>query len=371
MRVLICGGGTAGHIMPGIAIAEYIKECDGTSEIMFVGRKNGQENSLILNAGFPLETIEISGFRRSLSPKNISTALKTVIALGKAFKILRAFAPDVTVGTGGYVCWPIIKMAQLMKIPTVIHESNAYPGLTTRMLASKCDKVLLNLEECKAHLKRIDNTLVVGNPLRNTFIKGTRAAARKKLKIADSDIFILSFGGSGGSDVMNSHLISLMKAVSEKNRRIRHLHATGKKYYDTAAKSSPELIKASGRCRIVPFIEDMPAYMLAADIVISRAGAMTLSEISAAGVASILIPSPNVTDNHQYKNAKAYESVGGAIVILESELNDEILAERVIELIQKRRLRRAIADAARGLHVQNSLHKICTGIEAVKNRKKQ
>ena len=363
MRVLISGGGTAGHVTPGIAIAEYIKERSPKSEILFVGRKDGDENNIIARAGFNLLTLDVHGFKRSMSPKNITTAMKMIIAFVKARRILKDFKPDIVIGTGGYVTWPAVKAAQCLKIPTMIHESNAYPGLTTRVLSASCDRVLLNYDECKNHLKRQDNTLVVGNPLRGELMRSTREEARRKLGIAPSEIFILSFGGSGGSEVMNRNILEVEKGYSAKNKRIRHLHATGRKYFDKAKEEFPELTKDSGRCRAVSFINDMPTYMLACDIVIARAGAMTLSEISKAGVAPIIIPSPNVTDDHQTKNAEAFERVNGGIVIAEKELTSERLTAEIDSLVTNRRRREMLAKCAHGLHVRSSAERIFYEIE--------
>ena len=358
MRVIICGGGTAGHVTPGIAIADYIKYRSPSSEILFIGRESGEENRLIEKSGYNYTTLNVRGFKRSLALSNISAAVKMLIAFGKARKILREYLPDVTIGTGGYVTWPIIKAAQSQNIPRIIHESNAYPGLTTRALSKSCDKVLLNFDECKTHLKRQDNVLTVGNPLRGTFVNGSRERARKELNISPNEIFILSFGGSGGADVLNQNILSVMRTYSQTERRIRHVHATGRKYFNSSKESYPELATKNGRCRIVPFLNDMPTYMLACDIVISRAGAMTLSEIALAGVSSIIIPSPNVTDNHQLKNAKAYEAAGAAVVIEEHELTPNKLKEEIEKFVTNRRYRESKSISARRLYVPDCTERI-------------
>ena len=363
MKIIICGGGTAGHVTPGIAIAEYIKEKSSKSEILFIGRSGGEENLLTKRAGFNYTTLDVRGFKRSLSPKNITAVMKMLLSLAKSRKILKDFNPDVVIGTGGYVTWPVVKAAQCMKIPCMVHESNAFPGLTTRALAKGCDRVLLNYEKCKEHLKRQDNALTVGNPLRRDLMTCTRGDARKKLKILPSEIFILSFGGSGGADTMNKTILSLMRSYSLPNKRIKHLHATGRKYFSGIKEEFPELISNFQGCKIVPFINDMPTYMLASDIVISRAGAMTLSEISKTSVAPIIIPSPNVTDNHQYKNAKAYEDVGGGIVIEEKDLTEKRLKKAVDMLVTDKKAREKMAKSAHSLHVKDSTEMIFKEIE--------
>lgn len=370
MRVIICGGGTAGHVTPGIAIAETILKKAGDSEIIFVGRDGGEENLIVENSGFTLVTIKISGFDRKISVKNIKNAFNVLNALKKAKKLLRDFTPDIVIGTGGYVCWPVLKAAQRMKIKTVIHESNGYPGLTTRLLSPSCDRVLLNFGKCKEYLKRKDNVSVVGNPLRTNIIYETREHARRMLKLSSGQIFVLSFGGSGGSDKINSTVISLIKGYSAHENRIKHLHATGRKYYARAKELFPELTKDYFDCKIIPFIDNMPLYLRAADIVICRAGAMTLSEISAAGVASILIPSPNVTDNHQYVNARLFFDSKAAVMIEEKELTEEVLKAALHELINNKSKRDELSRRSKLFYTQNSREIIFSEIERLTEHSK-
>ncbi len=369
MRVIICGGGTAGHVTPGIAIAETILKKSKNSEVIFVGRHGGEENMLVKNSGFTLVTLKISGFDRKISVKNIKNVFNVLNALKKAKKLLRGFSPDLVIGTGGYVCWPVLRAAQKMKIKTMIHESNAYPGLTTRLLSATCDKVLLNFGKCAEHLKRKDNISVVGNPLRTNILFETRAHARKILKLDQAQIFILSFGGSGGADKINSTVISLIKNYSAHEKNVRHLHATGRKYYEKAKQTSPELSKNYFGCKIVPFIENMSLYLLAADIVICRAGAMTLSEIATAGVASILIPSPNVTDNHQLANARLLKDANAALMIEENELTEDALAKVVNELVVSKRKRDDIAQRCKLFCSHNSCELVFSEINNLINRK--
>ena len=316
MKVIICGGGTVGHLTPGISIAEIIQKNERNSSILFIGRENGDENDVIIRNGFKLKTLKIASFKRRITTKNI----KSLSIMVKA---------DIVIGTGGYVCWPVIKAAQKMKIPTVMHESNFSPGLATRSLASRCDKIMLHFALSENEFKRKDNLVTVGNPIPEAFSKITREEARKKLGLTDRDFFILSFGGSGGAEKMNESIISLMKNYCTKKSEIKHLHACGKKYFEQIKKENEILAKGYSGCKIVPFIEEMPTYMRAADTVISRSGAMTLSELSECEIAPILIPSPNVTNNHQYKNAKSFTDSGAAIMIEEHELNDRTLIDAV------------------------------------------
>lgn len=329
MRVIICGGGTAGHVTPAIAIAEAILESSPDSQITFVGREGGDENNAIIRRGFTLEPLRIEGLSRKFSVKSFKKMFVVFKALGKAGAIIKKTNPDIVIGTGGYVCWPVLRAAQLMGVPTVIHESNATPGLTTRLLAPRCKRVLLNFPYADGDYRKTKNLCIVGNPLPSELTRISREGARRRLGLSSGDVFILSFGGSGGAGTINEASVSLMKNYSARSPRIKHIHATGKKYYDAIKKAEPGLCAGRNGCRILPYIDDIYAYMKAADIIICRCGAMTLSEAACAGVAPILIPSPNVTDDHQYKNAKRLVDRGAAIMIEERELNERTMLDAV------------------------------------------
>lgn len=329
MRLLLCGGGTAGHINPAIAIAEEMKKSYPESQILFVGREGGKENEHVIKSGFKQKTLKVYGLKRSFSVENINRIKNAIKARDEAEKIIKEFKPDVILGTGGYVCWPVITTGRKLNIPTAIHESNLYPGLTTKLLSAKCDKVLLNHNETKKYLGKRVQTVTVGNPIRSDFTKISPKAARSKLGITNEEILIVSFGGSIGAERINEVMIDVIKEHSSSEPGVRHIHATGRSYYEKVTKS---LGKTSfGGCKIVPYIEDMPTTLLAADIVICRCGAMTISEIAAAEVAAVLIPSPNVTNNHQYKNARLLSERSAATVIEEKNL----LTEGLIKLLKQ------------------------------------
>ncbi|MBE6643991.1 MAG: undecaprenyldiphospho-muramoylpentapeptide beta-N-acetylglucosaminyltransferase [Ruminococcaceae bacterium] len=331
MKIIFCGGGTAGHVSPAIAIAKYIQKSYKDTSILFVGRDGGEENQAVSDAGFELKTIKINGLERKINLKNIKNVLTAIKALKEAKKIIKEFSPDIVVGTGGYVTWPIIRAANKMKIPTAIHESNACPGLVTKLLAPSCDRVFLNTENSKSEFKRQDNIIISGNPVREEFKTETRESARKKLGINKKDFLISSFGGSGGAKKINEVIAVVMREYSRKQRAIKHVHSCGKKYFHTIRSNHPDLVKERDGCLIVPYVKEMATVICASDIVISRCGAMTISEISAAGTASILIPSPNVTNNHQYKNAKMLFDADAALLIEEKDLDPK----RMITLIDK------------------------------------
>ena len=333
MKVLFCGGGTAGHINPAIAMAQLLlKEYEGC-EVAFVGRRGGRENDLITDLGYKLYTIELSGLKRSLSIKNLKALCQAISGTKKAKKIIEEFNPDIVIGTGGYVCWPVLRAATEKKIKTLIHESNAYPGLATRRLAYKCDRVLLNFEKAKEHLKRKDNVTIVGNPIREGFKKGTREEERARLGLTKKDILIVSFGGSLGAEKINLAVLGAMKNYICEKKNIHHIHSSGYGYYDKIKAEHPELCKGKNGCLILPYIKNAPSLLQAADITITRSGSATLSELAAVGSASILIPSPNVTANHQYENARALQEQGAAVIINENSLTQDSLTEAIAELV--------------------------------------
>lgn len=357
MRVLMSGGGTGGHVNPAIAIADIIKQRNPDSVIEFVGTKRGIENKLVPHAGYKLHHIEIQGIRRSLSPKNLKTAYLAFRSFGVCKKIIKKFKPDVVIGTGGYACWPVVRAAAALGIPTVLHESNATPGFAIKMLEKKATKIFVNFDETIPQLKCSEKAVRVGNPLRGDFSTVSREDMREKQGITGKyRYFILSLGGSMGAERINHEVIDMMKNYTSKHPEILHIHSTGSiEYEDTKKMFEDAGLTEYNNLQLLEYIYDMPEKMAAADIVINRAGAMTLAEIALLGRASVLIPSPNVTNNHQYKNAHVLEKADACVLIEEKQLLDGKLASAVKELIEnedKRHLmeknvcRFAVSDAA-------------------------
>ncbi len=339
MRVLFTGGGTAGHINPALAVAATVKEKDPHAEILYVGTERGMESKLVPAAGFAFETIDIRGFVRSFSPKsilkNLATVGKVLGAEHRAGKILEKFRPDVVMGTGGYVCGPVVKKAAAMGIPTVIHEQNAFPGVTIKLLSKKADRVLLAVEEAGKHLDPSVSYTVTGNPVRSGFLYTTKKEARRELGL-DDRMAVVSFGGSLGAERVNMAVADLI-AWSVRKKQIQHIHATGR--YGTEL--MPQLLTErrvnlaqNPQVDIREYIDNMPQCFAAADLIICRAGAITLSELQVAGRAAILIPSPNVAENHQYHNAMVLVHHGAARIIEEKDLTGEKLIQMVKELLE-------------------------------------
>lgn len=337
MRVLIAAGGTAGHINPALAIAGTLKAADPTAEIHFAGRREGMEYGLVTKAGYPFHHIEINGFQRRLNLENIGRNLVAIwhLALSgpRTQKILNQVRPDLVIGCGGYVSGPIVRAAARRGIKTAIHEQNAFPGVTNKLLAREVNIVLAASADAVEKLGAPDKTTVVGNPVRPEVLTADRAAARAKLNAGNRTV-ILSFGGSLGADRINQVVADLCAWEKQTGRNTLHLHATGSRGVKLFEDLEKEKGFAPGENLIVTeYINNMPQLLAAADLVIARSGALTLAELEAVGRASVLIPSPNVAENHQYYNALELQKAGAAVVIEEKNLTGEGLVKTVEELL--------------------------------------
>jgi undecaprenyldiphospho-muramoylpentapeptide beta-N-acetylglucosaminyltransferase len=376
MKALFVGGGSGGHINPALAAAGYLKQREPDAEILYVGAKDGMEERLVPQAGYELKTITISGFQRKITPENIIRNVKTVVrmfsASSEAKKIIKEFQPDVCVGTGGYVSGPVIREAAKMGIPCVVHDSNAYPGVTTRMLAKHVDAVMLAVPEAKKYFEKDVNCVMTGNPVRGEILAAEKEASRKKLEL-DEKPMVLSFGGSLGAQAINTAAGEMLTKSAE-SKQFYHIHGYG--HHD---KEFVERMKKMGfdeeenpQIRLMQYIDDMPTCLSAADLVIGRAGAMTLSEIEAKGKASVLVPSPNVAENHQFHNAKALVNQNAAVMIEEKDLTGENLWETVREILEdKDRLQQLQKNAAK-LEIRDANARIYREIKkAAKKMNKQ
>ncbi|MCH5300524.1 MAG: undecaprenyldiphospho-muramoylpentapeptide beta-N-acetylglucosaminyltransferase [Ruminococcus sp.] len=337
MKILFAGGGTAGHINPALAIAGYVRSKNPDAEILFVGNKGGMEETLVPKAGFDFAPITISGFKRQISPKamveNAKTVKRIITSSHQSKKIIEDFKPDLCVGTGGYVSGPVLRKAAKMGVPIIIHEQNAFPGVTTKMLSKLAKRVMLAIEDAKEYLDKDCKFVVTGNPVRADILKVNKADARKELNLDERPV-VLSFGGSLGARKINESVADVI-ARSGKDGRYQHIHAYGR-----YGKWFPDLVKEKGtdisECKnldIREYIDNMPTCMAAADVVVCRAGAITLSEIQAMGKPAVLIPSPNVAENHQYHNAMALVNAKAAEIIEEKDLTDTIITEKIDSLV--------------------------------------
>ena len=335
MHILFAGGGTAGHINPALAIAGYIREKHPDAHISYIGTPDKLEAKLVPEKGYNFRTIVVAGFQRKLTLKNVarnaSAIRKMFTSSIEAKKILKELQPDVVIGTGGYVSGPVLREAARLGIKTAIHEQNAFPGVTTKMLASKVNEVMLAMPEAQKYMKLNKKPTVTGNPIRQELLSITREEARKKLGIDDSPL-ILSFGGSLGARRVNEAVTGLIKWHNGTDK-FYHIHGTGKVGHATMLENLSD-ITLSSKVDVREYINDMDVCMAAADLIICRAGAITLSELQACGKPAILIPSPYVAENHQYHNAKTLENIGAARIIEEKDLTSEKLIEVVSGLIE-------------------------------------
>lgn len=343
MKLLFATGGTAGHINPALAVASYIKEQHPDYEIMFIGTADHMESRLVPNAGFEFKTIDINGFKRSFSPNAIIENVKTVGKLMKSEKesknIIKEFQPDVVIGFGGYVSGPVLDEAAKLHIPTCIHEQNAYPGITNKQLAKKVDKVMLTVEDAANHMEAKCDVVITGLPVRGELLKKSKFSARIELDIADDKPLVLSFGGSLGAAPLNEAMFDIILEDAEKND-VYHIHSVGtngkeylEKFEANGFTKRAENVYYKGNAEVRLYIDNMDTCMAAADLVIGRAGASSLSEIEAMGKASILIPSPYVAENHQFHNAMALVNRNAARILREKDLTTDSLKALMNELI--------------------------------------
>lgn len=376
MKVLFSGGGSGGHISPALAMADIIKMNIPDVEIAFVGTPKGIENSLIPQAGYKLYHVEVEGIRRKISVENARALYLAFTSIGKAKKVIKEFGPDIVIGTGGYACWPALSAAAEMGIPTLVHESNAIPGMAVRKLQNKVDVVLTNFESTAELLSPTANVVNVGNPLRAACSTISKAEARARLGIDEGvKLVTLSFGGSLGAPAINRAACEMMAHFAKDKRAVKCFHVGGKRYYENACNFFAAYdLERDSRFVLMEYTSDLPLYMAAADVVICRAGAMTLTEIARMGKASIIIPSPNVADNHQYKNAKALSDGNAAIVISEDELNSDgkcRVCECVDKLYEDESYREALSNNIRGFAKDDVEKNIFEAIEKVLHKKRK
>lgn len=368
MKVLLAGGGTGGHINPALAIAGIIRAHQPDAEFLFAGTPNHMEATLVPKAGYRMEKIKVEGFQRSFTPQNIGRNAKAVWYLAnsghRAKQIIQGFQPDIAIGTGGYVAGPVIRMAAKMGIPTAIHEQNAYPGVTNRLLAKEVNHVMLTVEEALQYFEEGIQYTVTGLPVRAELLKKSKAQARAELGFDDS-FTILSFGGSLGAGAINETMAEVLKWHTSKGLQVNHIHGFGGMGKDTFPQKMQEygIPLKNDRIRITEYINDMDTCMAAADLVVCRSGANALAELEALGKPSILIPSPIVAGNHQYHNAMVLGKAGAAQVIEQKNVTNEDMISRIEALFHDRPKLQSMAQNAASLAVRDTEDRIWGVIE--------
>lgn len=337
MKVIIAAAGTAGHINPGLAIANKIKDQEKDSKIIFIGTTRGLENDLVPRAGFELKTIEAYGLSKKISLENIRKMYKTFKGYGEAKKIIKEFNPDIVIGTGGYICGATISAAYKLGIPTMLHESNAFPGKAVKILAKKTNDILVSFKDAESRIKNAKRIIFTGTPvkiMKREYGINEKNAIIKKMGLKETKPIVLIFGGSQGAQKINESIIGILKNKLNKNYQI--IWATGPKQYDVIKEKLQDSnisINNIENATIVPYIYNMEEIMNVANLIVSRSGAMTITEISNLGKPSILVPLPNVSGNHQLYNAKVLENVGAAKIILNDELSYEKLNEQIEKIV--------------------------------------
>ena len=366
MRALIAAGGTAGHINPALAIADKIINVLPESKVLFVGTPGGMEARLVKKAGYDFYGIQMAGIQRKLSITNIKRNVKAAYYYAAAFpqvkKLINEFQPDVCIGTGGYVCGAVLREAAKLGIRTATHESNSFPGITTKLLTKTADKVFLFSEDCKSHLKYTDKCIVTGNPLRNNVPIEEKKAAREHLGLPEG-FTILSLGGSLGANRISAAVAQLMHWEQEKGG-INHIHSYGGNGRDTfwGLLEENAVDKNSNRLILKEYIDNMYTCMCAADLIISRAGSMTLTEIMAIGRAAILVPFPNATENHQYYNAMTLVDANAALLREDKDLDGKWLIETVDSLFSDKARLDLMGENARKMAKTNAADVILSEI---------
>lgn len=364
MKFILTCGGTAGHINPALAVAGRLRELMPDCEILFIGAEGKMEMELVPREGYKIEPLKITNISRGHSLEaivhNLDTLKNVAVSTREAKRIMREFKPDVVIGTGGYVCYPVLMAASELKIPTAVHESNAVPGLTTKLLAEHVDKVMVGFEESRGAYHHPEKVEVTGTPVRGEFAAYSKALAKRELGLDPDEPLVVSVWGSLGAAHMNKIMGELITMMDD-SRPFRLIHSVGTRYFEdfmsALRQRAPDFARFGADVR--KYIYDMPRVMAAADLILCRAGASTLSELAYMGKPVIIVPSPNVTNNHQEKNARVLEKAGGAKVFLEGEFDAPALMDTVRGLLGNSTQLEAMSQAMLSLAVPGATDRIC------------
>lgn len=363
MRVMIVAAGTGGHITPGISIANKIKKEEKDSEIIFVGTKNGMENDIVSKAGYNIMHIRAQGIKREFTIENIKRAIELILGIGDAKKVIKKFKPDIVIGTGGYVTFPIFKVATKRGIPTMLHESNSIPGKVVTMMASKVDTIMVGFDEASGKIRNARNIVYTGTPTKmSTYVPPSNL--KQKLGLKEELPVLLITGGSQGAKKLNERVVDII--TNGKEKKYQMVFVTGPKQYEFVRKQIQEKgydVENLENIHILNYVYNMEEYMSVADVIISRAGALSLTEICIMGIPSIIVPYPYAAENHQVYNAKVIEKAGAGKVILEQDLNGDILNSTLEDMIYNKGQLEKMSKEAKKLAVFNVEDKIYTEIK--------
>jgi len=366
IRIIFAGGGTGGHVFPAIYLANYFKK-QWKANCLFIGTKKGIESRKVPQAGFVVKHIWISGFHRRLDWRNLLFPLKLIISSWQSKKELKAFKPNLVIGTGGYVSGPVLRNAVKMNITTIIQEQNSYPGVTTRLLSSKVDHVFVAYEEAVKYLKDKSNCSVIGNPVRQNLGQSDKKIARKFFGLNYKAVTILVFGGSQGARNINKAIDNLLSTSVFKG--VQLIWQTGENEFD---KYKKKYEKSDFRnIHILPFIDKMDYAYAVSDFVICRAGAMTIAELIAMNLPSVLVPLPSAAANHQYKNAKTLAEAGAAMIVEDNVSLTNGIENAIEKLKSNVQMRKDIKKNLKPFYNPDAIEKIAETIDEVIKLKEQ
>ncbi|AJY76369.1 undecaprenyldiphospho-muramoylpentapeptide beta-N-acetylglucosaminyltransferase [Paenibacillus beijingensis] len=368
MRIVLTGGGTGGHIYPAVAVGRQLTQEDPATKLLYIGTKKGLESRIVPEQDIPFEAIDITGFRRKLSFENVRTVLRFLQGVRRSKKLLREFKPDAVVGTGGYVCGPVVYAAAKLGIPTLVHEQNAIPGLTNRFLARYADVVAVSFKESERHFERAKRTVYAGNPCATHVLRASRSKGFASLGLPDNSTVVLMVGGSRGARAFNEAMIEMAPLLG-RLKDVQFVFVTGEIYYE---RTTEQIKKVSAGpipyLHLVPYLNNMPEVLAASTLVVSRSGASSLAEMTALGMPSILIPSPNVTNNHQEANARSLMEAGAAEMVLERELSGPLLLERIDTILKDKARLQKMRTAAKRLGMPDSASILAGELKRMKRK---
>ncbi|MFF2016680.1 undecaprenyldiphospho-muramoylpentapeptide beta-N-acetylglucosaminyltransferase [Paenibacillus sp. NPDC058177] len=354
MRIVLSGGGTGGHIYPAVAVARQLEAEDDQAAFLYIGGTRGLESKLVPQENIPFKSIDITGFRRKLSMDNVKTVMRFLKGVRASKEMLKEFKPDVVIGTGGYVCGPVVYAASRLGIPTLIHEQNAIPGLTNRFLSRYADTVAVSFEGTESAFPGGKRVIYTGNPRATTVTTASAQRGYASLGIPEDSTVVLVVGGSRGAKAINDAMIDMAPFVGKGNG-VHYVYVTGEPYFEETRKAlRQKLGSLPNWLHVLPYIHNMPEVLACTSLIVNRAGASFLSEITALGIPSVLIPSPNVTNNHQEANARQLEREGAAVVVLEKELNGQALHGAIAKIIGDEAVRRKMSESSLRLGKRDS-----------------
>lgn len=358
MRVVLSGGGTGGHIYPAIAIAKECKKRHPDSVFLYIGTERGLESHLVPGEGLDFRAIDVTGFQRKFSLENVKSIVRFIRGVKEAKIILKGFKPDVVVGTGGYVCGPVVYAAVKLDIPTMIHEQNVIPGLTNTFLSRYIHTVAISFTQSAGYFKRVKHVVCCGNPCATVVMGADKKRGFAKLGLPPNSCFVLIFGGSHGAQVLNDVMIEMVPMLKQLPN-VHFVYVTGQQYYENTCKAIAQSSEVTNNyLHVLPYINNMPEVLAGAALAINRAGASSLAEITALGIPSILIPSPNVTNNHQEANARSLQDAGAAIMIKEGDLSAGTLFGHIKMLMTDEGQRSHMSEASKAFSQPDAAAKI-------------